>query len=277
MTGGRTPKRAMASIAIAGFAVGALALPSCGGDDDGGDVSGEEATATATVTGSPSADQRQLIDPGDGGRYRPRIEPGAFVETIDHPYNPLHVGSRWIYRSTGEDGEVERIEVEVLDERRVVMGVSTVVVHDVVSVDGDVVEDTYDWYAQDRRGNVWYFGEDTTAYEDGEADIAGSWKAGVDGALPGIVMPARPAVSDIGYRQEYYPGEAEDMGEIIAIGGSATTPAGDFDDVIVTRDWTPLEPDVVEEKTYARGVGLVHESKPTSPDEVVELIEFDAS
>jgi hypothetical protein len=159
------------------------------------------------------------------------------------------------------------------------MGVEAVVVHDqVTDADGEVIEDTYDWFAQDAEGNVWYFGEDTTAYEDGVADTSGAWEAGVDGALPGIVRPADPAVSDTGYRQEYFPGEAEDMGQVIAVGGSATVPAGEFDDVVVTRDWTPLEPDVVEEKSYAPGVGFVREVKTAgegSGEEVV-LVEFTA-
>ena len=123
------------------------------------------------------------------------------------------------------------------------MGVSTIVVHDVASVDGEVVEDTYDWFAQDSAGNVWYFGEDTTAYDDaGTASHEGAWEAGVGGALPGVVMAGEPAVTGTGYRQEFLPGVAEDMGEIIAVSGSASTPFGDFDDVIVTRDWTPSSP-----------------------------------
>ena len=186
-------------------------------------------------------------------------------------------GSRWRYEETGENGETEIITVEVLDEHHAVMGVDTIVVHDVVSTeDGDVIEDTYDWYAQDTDGNVWYFGEDTTAYEDGVASTAGSWQAGVDGALPGIVMPAAPEVSDTGYRQEYFPGEAEDMGQVIADSGSVSTPYGEFDDVIRTRDWTPLEPDIVEEKTYARDVGFVHEVKTNTEGTgaQVQLIDY---
>ena len=97
------------------------------------------------------------------------------------------------------------------------------------------------------------------------ASPAGSWEAGVDGALPGIVMLAAPEVGDTGYRQEYFPGQAEDMGQVISVSGSVSTPYGEFDDVIRTRDWTPLEPDIVEEKTYAREVGFVHEVK-TSGD-----------
>ena len=173
-----------------------------------------------------------------------------------------------MYEARSGDGELEIITVEVLDETRTVMGVETIVVHDIVHTDdGRLVEDTFDWFAQDIDGNVWYFGEDTKAYDDdGNVSEAGAWEAGVDGALPGIVMPAEPAVSDTGYRQEFYAGEAEDMGQVIdrAVG------------VVITRDWTPLEPDVVEEKTYVEGVGFVYESKVDGEGgtETVHLIDF---
>jgi hypothetical protein len=153
------------------------------------------------------------------------------------------------------------------------MGISTTVVRDTVYLDGEMIEDTYDWYAQDTDGNVWYLGEDTHEYEDGVAVNAnGAWEAGVDGALPGIVMLADPTVG-AAYRQEYLAGEAEDMGEVIVVGGSVDVPAGSYDDVVVTRDWTPLEPDVIEEKTYARGVGFVFEEKPGT-GETLGLVEF---
>lgn len=241
----------------------ALTAWACGDDD----------TTTATQSSSTTS-AVAAIDPGDGGDYHPDIDPADFVDTVSNPFLPLLPGSRWTYRAVNDEGDVETIEVTVLDERRTVMGVSTVVVRDVVSIDDEVIEDTFDWFAQDRDGNVWYFGEDTTEYADGKPDTSGSWEAGIDGALPGIVMPAEPTVTGTGYRQEYLPGEAEDMGEVIATSGSVSTEFGTFDDVIVTRDWTPLEPDVVEEKTYARGVGMVHESKTSGESETVELVEF---
>ncbi len=154
------------------------------------------------------------IDPGDGGDYSVTIDPANFVPEIDNDRLPWSPGSKWVYESTGGE-EVERIEVVVTDEKRTVMGVSTTVVRDTVTVDGALVEDTYDWYAQDQEGNVWYFGEETAEYEDGEiVSTAGAWEAGVDGALPGIAMEADPTVGD-SYRQEYYPGEAEDMAEVV--------------------------------------------------------------
>jgi hypothetical protein len=212
-----------------------------------------------------------VIDPGDGGDYAPAIDPADFVDVIDNPYLPLADGARWVYEAETEDG-LERIEVVVTGEHREVMGVSTVVVRDTETLDGEVVEDTDDWFAQDREGNVWYFGEDTTSYENGQPDSTeGSWEAGVDGALPGIVMLAEPTVG-AAYRQEFYEGEAEDMGEVVRIGDSESVPFGSFDDLVVTEDWTPLEPDVVENKYYARGIGLILEVE-TDTGTRVELIE----
>jgi hypothetical protein len=223
----------------------------------------------ATDTTEPSA----VIDPGDGGDYAPEIDPAQFVDVIDNPYLPYAVGSRWVYEGQSE-GEMERIEVEVLDETREVMGITATVVRDTVYVDGEMVEDTYDWFAQDADGNVWYLGEDTREFEDGVAvNAAGAWEAGIDGALPGIVMPAEPQVGDA-FRQEYYPGEAEDMGEITEVGVARSIGLGDYDDVVVMTHWTPLEPEVIEEKWYARDVGTIYEEAVAGGDELVELVEF---
>ena len=230
---------------------------------------GAAGAAGATDTTEPAP----VIDPGDDGAYAPIIDPADFVEVIDNPYLPYAVGSRWVYEGQSE-GEDERIEVEVLDDTREVMGITATVVRDTVYVDDEIVEDTYDWFAQDADGNVWYLGEDTREFEDGVAvNAAGAWEAGIDGALPGIVMPADPQVGDA-FRQEFYPGEAEDMGEITEVGVVRSIGLGDFDDVVVMTHWTPLEPDVVEEKWYARGVGTIYEEAVAGGDEVVELIEF---
>lgn len=254
------------AVALVGAGV---VLAACGGGDDNG-----LAPLVAEATPLPGA----VIDPGDGGRYSVSIDPEVFSSDITNPYFPKQPGAQWVYRATDDDGEVEIITVTVLDERRTVMGVEAIVVHDVVTtVDGDLIEDTYDWFAQDDEGNVWYFGEDTTSYADGVADAAGAWEAGVDGALPGVVMWDTPVVSDTGYRQEFLVGEAEDMGQVIGFDQQISVPAGDFEDVVVTRDWTPLEPDVVEEKYFAPGVGFVYETKVTDdgPGDEVVLLSFD--
>lgn len=220
-----------------------------------------------------SDSEEAVIDPGDGGAYAPDIDPADFVEVIDNPYLPLAPGSRWVYEGV-EDGEAERIEVEVTNERREVIGISATVVRDRVFEGEELIEDTFDWFAQDRDGNVWYLGEESREYEDGElVGTEGSWEAGVDGALPGIVMLADPVVGDA-YRQEYYEGEAEDLGEVVQVGESQTVASGTFDEVVVVREWNPLEPEVTEDKYHAPGVGVVLESVIEGGNGRVELIQF---
>jgi hypothetical protein len=247
----------------------AIAVTSCG--DDG--PSSPDASTTVPATSPQIADGAPVIDPGDGGNYRPDVDPANFVETVDHPYFPLAPGTRWVYEGES-DGEAERIEVVVTGDRRAIQGISAVVVRDTVSIGGELVEDTYDWFAQDRDGNVWYLGEDTHEFEDGvEVSTEGSWEHGTDGALAGIVMPAEPTAG-LAYRQEYDAGEAEDMGEIIEVGARKTIGLGTYEDVVVTEDWTPLEPDVVENKWYAPGVGNIYEIHTQGPPGRVELVEF---
>jgi len=224
------------------------------------------------ASSAPATAARAVGNPAPtAGAYAPKIDPAAFATQVDHPFFPLRPGMRWVYESGGD--EPERIVVEVLSETRQVMGVTCVVVRDVVHVKGELHEETLDWYAQDRDGNVWYFGEDTKAYENGKVSTAGSWEAGKDGAHPGVVMLANPRVGD-SYRQEYYRGEAEDMAEVLSLAESAKVPLGSYDGLIVTKDWTPLEPDVVEHKHYARGIGNVLETSVKGDAPPVELVEF---
>jgi hypothetical protein len=184
--------------------------------------------------------------------------PAHFTTTIDNPYLPFVPGTRMVYRERGADGP-GRVVVKVTRRTKVVQGVSTVVVRDRAYSGGELVEDTFDWYAQDRRGNVWYFGESTKEYEDGEVvSTDGSWKAGRDGARAGIVMLAHPRVGDR-YYQEYAPGVAVDEGKVLRLDAERTVPYGTFDDLLVTRDLTALEPDVVERKFYAEGLGPILE------------------
>jgi hypothetical protein len=194
----------------------------------------------------------------DHARYAPRIDPAEFSATITNPYLPLRPGNRWIYEGRTEDG-LERKVVEVTDETRVVMGVTCVMVKDTVTLDGQLHEDTVDWFAQDRAGTVWNFGEETRKRaDDGTFSPAGSWEAGVKGAQPGVVMPADPSPG-APYRQEYLPGEAEDMARVLSIDESLQVPYGSYVQVVVTRDWSPLDPGVAEHKHYAPGIGLIRE------------------
>ena len=242
---------------------GVLLLAGCGDDDS---TTGDGTNTTEAPAAEP------VIDPGDGGDYAPELDPADFVATVDNPYFPLIPGTTWVYEGQDDD-ETERVEVEVLEETRDIQGITATVVRDTVYVDGEIAEDTYDWFAQDKEGNVWYLGEDTHEYEDGEVVNAdGAWEYGEDGALPGIVMLADPAVGDA-YRQEYYEGEAEDMGEVLEVGATVEIELGTYDDVVVTEDWNPLEPDVVEQKSYAPGIGVIREEKTVGGEGVIELIE----
>jgi hypothetical protein len=176
-----------------------------------------------------------------------------------------------VYASSSSDGDQQIVET-VLSAPRTVAGVRATVVHDVVrDEDGKVVEDTYDWYAQDTSGNVWYLGEDTTAYEDRTANTEGSWETGVHGARAGIIMLARPTVG-AAYQQEWLKGVAEDRGKVLALDASVTVPAGTYTAVIQTEDTTALEPDLVENKWYARGIGVVQERDVHGGDERVVLL-----
>ncbi len=186
------------------------------------------------------------------------LDPDDFTPASDNPWFPLVPRTRWSYAEHDADGTALQVVVTVTDEtREMANGVEARVVRDTVLEDGEVVEDTFDWYAQDAEGNVWYLGEQTAEFEDGElATREGSFEAGVDGAQPGVIMPADPQPGQ-SYRQEYLEGEAEDQGAILAAGQQAETPAGHWDDVLLTADTIALEPDVLEYKLYARDVGLV--------------------
>ena len=198
------------------------------------------------------------------------LDPAEFTKRIDNPYWPMAPGSRWVYR---EDGDLQ-VVVTVTDREKVVDGIDALVVHDVVSEDGEVIEDTFDWYAQDADGNVWYLGEDTKELEHGKVvSTEGSWEAGVDGAQPGIIVPADPQPG-MKYRQEHYEGEAEDRGEVLSVDAQVAVPYGSYTDALQTKDTTPLEPDLVEHKYYARGIGPVLAVAVSNGGGREELISF---
>jgi hypothetical protein len=230
---------AAVACALAAFAAG------CGSEERPQERAQERA-ASARGTGLPDGKERVNLDPAD------------FTTRIDNPYWPMTPGSRWVYRESGDAGPAKRVVVTVTSRtKRVAAGIVARVVHDRVTQGGRLVEDTQDWYAQDAGGNVWYLGEATQEYEDGKVSSRkGSWEAGVDGAQAGVIMPAHPR-GGMTYRQEYRAGEAEDRGRVLSLGERARVPAGAFEGVLQTRDWTPLEPGTVEHKFYARGTGPV--------------------
>jgi len=205
--------------------------------------------------------------------YAPTIRPEDFGGPIDNRYFPLTPGTRSVYEGDTPDGR-ERIVVEVTQETKTILGVTTLVIRDTSMIDGQLAEDTFDWYAQARDGTVWYFGEDTHEYKDGKVvSSKGSWEAGVDGAQPGIIMQAEPKRGTT-YRQEFYKGEAEDQATILSRRESVTVPAGNYDRVLKTKDFSKLEPELVEHKYYAKGVGVVLEIAVKGGPERIELVEL---
>jgi hypothetical protein len=216
-----------------------------------------------------------LIACGDdttGPAYDPQLDPVDFVPRVTNRFFPLVPGTTLTYE--GETGEgLERVVVEVLDETRTILGISATVVRDRVFLDGELVEDTFDWFAQESDGDVWYLGEDSKEIEDGAVvGTEGSWEAGVDGARPGIVMWGDPAAHlDEEYRQEYYPGVAEDMAAVVGLDESVGVPFGDFTGCLRTEDRNPLEPGSLEHKYYCPDVGLALEG-PADGSERIELV-----
>ena len=210
------------------------------------------------------------------GSERVVLDPARFAGVaIDHPFWPMTPGSRWVYRESDVDGTEQRVEVTVTGETREILGITATVVHDVVTQDGEIVEDTLDWYAQDDQGNLWYLGEDTKELEHGEVvTTAGSWEAGVDGAQPGILLPADPQPG-MTYRQEYYAGEAEDAAEVLSVSERVAVPAGSFEGVLQTRDYTPLDTTLEEHKFYARGIGPVQVIQTAGGSSREELVSFE--
>lgn len=203
--------------------------------------------------------------------YNPVIKPENFSQLSENPYFPLIIGKKYSYRGATPDG-TETSVVTITSDLKMISGVSCIVVHDEVFLEGILIEDTYDWYSTDVEGNVWYFGEDVSNYENGVfQDKDGSFETGVDGAKPGIIMQLHP-VPEMPYRQEYSIGVAEDWGKLVETGLTVSTPYGTFNDCIKTEDWNALEPDApVEFKYYAPGIGMVRE-EVVGTDEVLELI-----
>lgn len=216
------------------------ALSGCAGDRQPG------SSAAAAPSSLPQGGEPVDLDPAD------------FTVDITNRWWPMAPGDRWVYEESDGEGAVQQVEVTVLDETyTVAAGVEARVVHDLVTQDGATVEDTRDYYAQDADGNIWYLGEETAEYENGQVvSTEGSWEAGVDGAQPGILLPEAPEPG-MSYRQEYLEGEAEDAGFVLSTDEQVQVPTGLYSGALMTRDTTPLEPDLVELKFYVPDVGPV--------------------
>ena len=205
------------------------------------------------------------------GSYSPSIDPADFVQTIDNRYWPLMPGTG--YRYAGVRGSTPQLDDEVvLHSTKQILGVTCTVVRDTVSEGGRPVERTFDWYAQDRQGNVWYMGEESLELKNGHmVKASDSWESGVNGAKPGIIMPGAPRPGDA-YRQEYYPpGEALDQARVLTLDGHLTVPYGAFRHVLVTSERSPLEPQT-EQKYYAPGLGEVAERVVKGHHEEFQLV-----
>lgn len=202
--------------------------------------------------------------------YNPQIDPQQFTHVIDNKYFSLSKGRELTYQGQTPDG-IEKIVISIPGDTKEIMGVTTLLYLDKVWIDGELVEDTIDYLAQDQEGNVWYFGEEVNNYVDGKlSDHAGSWIAGEDGALPGIWIKSKHTVNDT-YKQEYYQGKAEDMRTVVSVMETVKIKLGDYTDCVNMYDWTPLDPEAKENKFYCPELGvMVLETKPTG--ERVELI-----
>jgi hypothetical protein len=234
-----TPRRHTRIVCAASLAL-LLPLAACGHDEP-----------TSPAGGSGANELPQGSDPVE-------LDPSEFTPGSDNTYFPLEPGQQWTYRETDGSGGTADVVVTVSPvTTKIANGVEARVVRDTVTEDGEVTEDTKDWYAQDADGNVWYLGEDTAEFEDGKVHTReGSFEAGVNGGLPGVIMPAEPEAG-MEYRQEYYKGKAEDNGAMLAAGQQAEVGAGHYDDALLSADTSTIEPDVLEYKLYAPGVGLV--------------------
>ena len=210
-----------------------------------------------------------LCAAGAAGAETPR-----FVQTIDNPWLPFRPGAQWVYRGV-KDGKSSRDVVEVTGRTRTIAGVRCVAVDDRLYLRGILEERTTDWYAQDAKGAVWYFGEDT-AELDAKGRVTsreGSWQAGVHGARAGIVMPARPRAGQT-FRQEYLAGHAEDHFRVLSVAASVHVPYASSRHALLTKEWTPLEPGVIDHKVYLRGVGMVKEETVRGGNERGELVSY---
>lgn len=235
------------------------------------------AVIAIAATGRGAGAAADAACPIPRGSERVMLDPRDFTTRIDNPWWPMRPGSRWVYRETDAEGTRQRVVVTVTNRtKQIANGITARVVHDVVTEDGNLVEVTDDWYAQDTCGNVWYLGEATAEYEGGKVvSTEGSFEAGVDGAQPGVIMPAKPTVG-LRYRQEHYVGHAEDRASIMSREEQVQVPYGYFKPgtILMTRDVNPLRPRILEYKFFARGIGPVLAVGVSGGNDREELVRY---
>ena len=248
---------------MAALALALLAAVTGGcGSSDGGSSSSTNASSSAPALAPIN------------GTYSPSIDPADFVARIDNRYFPLKPGTGFHYKGVAEDGKTPQTDDMVVTHRtKEILGVESTVVRDIVSSRGKPIEKTFDWYAQDKAGNVWYMGEDSRELEHGRFVRADdSWEAGVDGAQPGIIMPGNPKPGDE-YRQEYYPHYALDQARVLGSGGPVKVRFGSFKNTLLTVETAPkLDPGVAERKYYVAGLGDIKEQTVRGNQEQIQLI-----
>ena len=257
MTKRRTRRTPTRTIALGAVALLAALATGC---------SSSSASSPSTSTEAAAAPSWALT-----GSYKPPIDPANFVTTIDNPYFPLRPGTAFHYQGMSE-GTPQTDDMVVTDQTKKILGVTSTVVRDTVSEHGKAIERTFDWYAQDKDGNVWYMGEDSLELKNGRLVRASdSWESGVDGAEPGIIMLANPKRGDV-YRQEYYPpGEALDQAHVRGFEADVNVPYAEFKQSLVTEEWSPVEPQL-EQKSYVSGIGEVEEHLTQGGNEHFELV-----
>jgi hypothetical protein len=249
---------------VSGAALAMLAAiaAGCGSSDNG-----SSSTSTASLT---SASDVAPIH----GTYSPKIDPSNFVASIDNRYFPLKPGTAFHYEGVAENGKTPQTDdMFVTHQTKPILGVASTVVRDIVSSHGRPIERTFDWYAQDKGGNVWYMGEDTRELDHGRfVRQSDSWEAGVNGAEPGIIMPGNPKPGDA-YRQEYYPAHALDQARVLGSGGPIKVRYGSYKDTLATVETSPkIDPGVRERKYYVAGVGDIKEHTVSGNHEQIQLV-----
>jgi hypothetical protein len=253
----RASQRVATRILVLGAVVGVTA----------GFGSSSNASSSTAPRSGPSPSQLAPIH----GTYSPSIHPADFVARVDNPFWPLKPGTGFHYE--GVRGKTAQADDEFVTHRtKPILGISSTVVRDTVSEGGRPIERTFDWYAQDKQGNVWYMGELALERKHGHfAKASDSWESGVNGAKPGIIMPAHPKRGDA-YRQEFYPpGQALDQARVLGRRGTVTVPYGTFKRPLVTSEFSPLEPQT-EQKFYVAGLGEIAEKVVKGHHEQFQLV-----
>jgi hypothetical protein len=219
-----------------------------------------------------SGSNGKVTSPPGATGYHPVFDRSQFRATVDNSWFPLKPGTILVYAGTKDEKKAREI-YRVTSDTKVIDGVPCVVVHDSLYLNGSLAEDTLDYYTQDGHGNVWYFGEDTKQLDPSGkvTGTAGTWRSGVDGAQPGIFMEAHPVIGH-SFRQEYYKGHAEDQFSMVSLTAAVTVPHGSFQDALLTKEWTALDPGIIDHKYWVRGIGEVLEQSVTGSLERLQLV-----